>query len=83
MDAAAIPNEQDAANIITYMKRISGIDAPPRFTINNYIDALVGYRGNSNYVTECAAGTQANDINCNSSDLGNPRGMGRAFINIT
>lgn len=81
MDPAAIPNEQDAAQIITYMKRISGIDAPPRFTLNNYIDALVGYRGSSNYVTECAAGTQANDLNCDSSDLANPRGMGRAFIN--
>lgn len=52
-----------------------------RFTFNNYIDALVGYRGNKTYVEDCAAGTQSLDLKCNISDLLNPRGMGRAFLN--
>jgi len=52
-----------------------------RFTIDNYIDALVGYRGTKTYRADCAAGTQALDLKCNLSDLLNPRGMGRAFVN--
>lgn len=53
----------------------------PRFTLDNYIDALVGYRGRNTYRSDCQAGTQALDLKCNLSDLLNPRGMGRAFIN--
>jgi alpha-glucoside transport system permease protein len=53
----------------------------PRFTIDNYIDSLVGYRGNRTYREDCAAGTQSLDLRCNISDLLNPRGMGRAFLN--
>ena len=60
---------------------ISGIDAHPTFTLNNYIDAMVGYRGTSNYETECAAGTESSDLHCDSSDLQNPRGMAEAFVN--
>lgn len=60
---------------------LSGGEPAPRFTLNNYIDALVGYRGRNNYVSDCRAKTQALDLKCNASDLLNPRGMGRAFIN--
>lgn len=52
-----------------------------RLTFNNYIDALVGYRGTTNYVDDCADGTKPLGMNCNISDLVNPRGMGRAFVN--
>ncbi|MCB2209890.1 carbohydrate ABC transporter permease [bacterium] len=52
-----------------------------RFTINNYVDALVGYRGQNTYLEDCAAGNQSIGMQCNISDLLNPRGMGRAFIN--
>ena len=45
------------------------------------MDALVGYRGRSSYAVDCAAHTQATDLHCNASDLLNPRGMGRAFVN--
>ena len=76
-----VPNAQDTANILTYMKRISGISKTPLFTLNNYIDAIMGYRGTNTYVADCAAGTQSVDLNCNASDLLNPRGMGRAFVN--
>lgn len=52
-----------------------------RFTINNYVDALTGYRGTSTYLDACSSGTKPLGMNCNLSDLLNPRGMGRAFVN--
>jgi alpha-glucoside transport system permease protein len=76
-----LPSAQQAADIGTYLKRVSGIEAPPKFTLNNYIDSIVGYRGTHTYLQDCSTGQQPPDINCNTSDLLNPRGMGRAFIN--
>lgn len=76
-----VPSEQSAADIAVYLKRISGIDAPPRLTLDNYIDSLVGYRGTKTYQQDCAAGRQSLDLKCDVSDLLNPRGMGRAFLN--
>ena len=81
MGTTPLPDPNQAAAITDYLKRISGIDVQPRFTLNNYIDALVGYRGRNTYLEDCATGQQALDLNCNASDLLNPRGMGRAFIN--
>jgi len=81
LEDAPMPAPQQAADIANYLRRISGIEARPRFTPNNYIDAMMGYRGTANYVTDCATGEQALDLNCNISDLINPRGMGRAFLN--
>ena len=52
-----------------------------RVTINNYVDALTGYRGTSTYLDACSSGTKPLGMNCNLSDLLNPRGMGRAFVN--
>lgn len=60
----------------TYGEKLS-----TRFTINNYVDALTGYRGTSTYLDACASGTKPLGMNCNLSDLLNPRGMGRAFVN--
>jgi len=59
----------------------NSVQTSKRFTIDNYIDALVGYRGTKTYRADCATGTQSLDLKCNLSDLLNPRGMGRAFIN--
>ena len=81
MGTTPVPNDQNTADILAYLRRLSGIDAQPILTLSNYVDALVGYRGRSTYAADCAAGAQAVDLNCNLSDLGNPRGMGRAFIN--
>jgi alpha-glucoside transport system permease protein len=81
MGNTPIPEATQAAAITDYLKRISGIEVQPRFTWNNYIDALVGYRGRNTYLEDCATGDQALDLNCNASDLLNPRGMGRAFLN--
>lgn len=82
LGGAPLPGEQTAANIATYLRRISGIDDRPRVTLDNYIDALVGYRGRVTYRSDCAAGTQSLDLTCSFvQDLGNPRGMARAFVN--
>jgi alpha-glucoside transport system permease protein len=81
MGKVAVPEAQQAADIAVYLKRISGIEAPERFTLNNYIDALMGYRGTANYRSDCAANQAALDLTCTLADLGNPRGMGRAFVN--
>ena len=81
MDGKPIPSLQDIATISAYLKRISGQEASPILTLDNYVDALVGYRGTATYRADCAKGTQATDLHCNVSDLLNPRGMGRAFIN--
>jgi alpha-glucoside transport system permease protein len=81
MGDTPIPSAQEAADIGTYLKQISGVTAIPRFTTTNYIDSLVGYRGTKTYLQDCAAGTQPPDLHCNASDLLNPRGMGRAFLN--
>jgi alpha-glucoside transport system permease protein len=78
-----LPTLQEAADIAAYLKGISGSGTATtsRFTFSNYVDALVGYRGRSTYALDCAAGAQATDLHCNASDLLNPRGMGRAFVN--
>lgn len=76
-----IPSANEAADITVYLERISGIEVIPRITLDNYIDAIVGYRGRQSYREDCASGNPPLDINCNLTDLGNPRGMGRAFIN--
>lgn len=76
-----LPDVQQAANIAVYLKRISGIEAPPPVTLSNYVDALMGYRGNRTYIEDCASGQTSLDLNCNLSDLLNPRGMGRAMVN--
>lgn len=81
MGTIPVPAETASAAIATYLRRISGIDAHPVFTVNNYIDAMTGYRGTNTYTADCAAGTQALDLYCDWRDLGNPRGMGRAFLN--
>ena len=81
MEDVPVPDAQDAADIADYLKRISGLEVRPRFTVDNYIDAMVGYRGRNTYREDCAAGEQSLDLNCDASDLLNSRGMGRAFIN--
>jgi alpha-glucoside transport system permease protein len=81
MSNTPIPTAQEAANIATYLRGISGSGSTARFTTSNYVDSLVGYRGRNTYAGDCKTNAQALDLNCNASDLLNPRGMGRAFIN--
>jgi alpha-glucoside transport system permease protein len=75
-----LPSAQEAADIAAYLRQ-GGQATGSQFTFNNYIDALVGYRGQNTYREDCAAGTQPPDLRCNLSDIMNPRGMGRAFVN--
>jgi alpha-glucoside transport system permease protein len=81
MGDTPLPDEQQTADILVYMRQLSGISKNQRFTFDNYIDAMTGYRGTTTYRQDCAAGTQAGDIYCDLRDLTNPRGMGRAFLN--
>ncbi len=76
-----VPDEYQAADIAYKLRTLSGIEKRTTFTLNNYIDALTGYRGKSTYREDCEAGTQSLDLYCDFRDLANPRGMGRAFIN--
>jgi alpha-glucoside transport system permease protein len=52
-----------------------------RFTIDNYIDAIVGYRGSNSYLEECADGQPPSGFQCNLNDILKQRGMGRSFLN--
>ena len=81
MGSTPLPDSQQAADIAVYLKGLAGIVTQSKFTLNNYIDAIVGYRGTNNYVGDCEAGNQPPDIHCNAGDVLNPRGMGRAFVN--
>ena len=74
-----LPSPQEAADIAAFLRQ--GEQTGTQFTLDNYIDALVGYRGQNNYRSDCAAGTQPPDLRCNLNDILNPRGMGRAFVN--
>ena len=54
-----------------------------RLTYRNYADALVGYKGTQDYLTDCEEGVESTltKFECNTSDLLNPEGMGKAFLN--
>jgi alpha-glucoside transport system permease protein len=70
--------------IATYLQTLSGqASQTSGFTLSNYVDALVGYKGTQTYLTDCAAKTPSllAKFKCNASDLLNPEGMGAAFIN--
>jgi alpha-glucoside transport system permease protein len=70
--------------IATYLQTLSGqASQTSGFTLNNYIDALVGYKGTQTYLSDCQQQVPSimAKFNCNLSDLLNPEGMGAAFIN--
>jgi alpha-glucoside transport system permease protein len=74
------PKDTQASAISAYLMNISGIQPLPRFTLNNYIDAIMGYRGTQTYTADCASGNHPPDLSCTLADLTNQRGMGRAFL---
>jgi alpha-glucoside transport system permease protein len=81
MGSNPLPTAQEAADIASHLREAASGKTAVNFTTSNYVDALVGYRGTRTYAIDCAAGTQPPDLHCNISDLLNPRGMGRAFLN--
>ncbi len=76
-----LPNAQQAADLLAFLRERSGSGTAERFVVDNYIDALTGYRGLTSYRDACAGGTPPVDLSCTVRDLANPRGMGRAFLN--
>jgi alpha-glucoside transport system permease protein len=82
------PNQAlaELAPIMDYLGTISGTGgsaAEAKLTLRNYADALVGYKGTQDYLTDCEEGVESTlaKFDCNASDLLKPEGMGRAFIN--
>jgi alpha-glucoside transport system permease protein len=73
------------APIVKYLQTISGTGAASqsKFTLNNYADALVGYKGTANYISDCEnqVASALAQFKCNASDFLNPEGMGRAYLN--
>ncbi|MGQ9599126.1 MAG: carbohydrate ABC transporter permease [Anaerolineae bacterium] len=83
-DTARTKEALDALSPISrYLETLSNAEvAGSRFTVSNWIDALVGYKGTTTYQEDCATGvSQSGKFACNASDLLNPEGMARAFLN--
>ena len=72
------------ASISRYLGTLSGSGraAESGLTPSNWIDALVGYKGTTTYQQDCATGvSESGKFKCDASDLLNPEGMARAFLN--
>ncbi len=70
--------------ILTYMQSMGGnVQTASQLTLNKYLDALVGYKGTADYLSDCKNKVESTlaVLNCNSSDLLSQAGMGRAFLN--
>ncbi|MDY7080345.1 MAG: ABC transporter permease subunit [Chloroflexota bacterium] len=81
---AEMPDAQQTADILTYMRQLSGAESAatrPRLTVNNYVDAVVGYSGRASYVESCVEGDPAEDDACLGTGLTSERGMATAFLN--
>ncbi len=67
------------------LRVLSGIDPAEgeKLGVRNYADALVGYKGTQDYLTDCEEGVPATlaKFDCSPADLASPEGMGRAFVN--
>jgi alpha-glucoside transport system permease protein len=85
----ALPSvPRDALNtltpIVTYLQTLSGQrKASSQTTLSNYVDAIVGYKGTTDYQSDCQQKVPSTlaVFNCNLSDITNPAGMGAAFVN--
>lgn len=89
MTNPALPaTPRDALNsltpIVTYVQSLSGQGQnTSQLILSNYVDAIVGYKGTKDYLSDCAAKVPSTTavFNCNLSDLANPAGMGIALLN--
>ncbi len=88
----ALPRDPNAAleilaPILEYMGELSGAaegGGKRALTLRNYADALVGYKGTQDYLTDCQqqVPTTLSKFDCNlAKDVLSPEGMGRAFLN--
>ncbi len=82
---AELPDPQQTADILAYLRTISGVDSAAsrsRFTVSNYVDAVVGYSGRASYVeSQCAEGNPEGDNACIGTGLTSERSMLRGFWN--
>jgi len=73
------------APISNYIDTLSGGSKTDvgALSMRNYADAIVGYKGTSDYISDCelGVGTALTKFQCSMNDILNPEGMGRAFIN--
>ena len=70
--------------VVTYLQSLSGQGtSTAQLSLSNYVDAIVGYKGTKDYLSDCAAGVTSTTavFNCNLSDVTNPAGMGVALLN--
>jgi len=80
------PNERQTADILAYLKRISGLDKRVFPTLSNYVDALTGFIGapGDTYLKAVARGDLIpgeRSGNLLKDALASQRAMGRAFVN--
>ncbi len=61
----------------------TGVESRQHFTLSNYADAIVGYKGTQDYITDCEQQVPSalTKFSCTARDILNPEGMGRAFLN--
>jgi alpha-glucoside transport system permease protein len=79
-----MPDAQQTADILTYLRQLSGAETAatrPRFTADNYTDAIVGYSGRSSYRESCLEGNPDEDDACIGTGLMSERGMATALLN--
>jgi alpha-glucoside transport system permease protein len=72
------------APVSQYLGTLSGSGKAVEYglTSSNWLDALVGYKGTVTYQQDCATGvSESGKFKCDASDLLNPEGMARAFLN--
>lgn len=79
------PNEAIAilSPLLEEIQSTAAVEEQGRFTLRNYADALVGYKGTQSYLEDCEE-TGADELtryDCNASDVLNQGGMGIAFLN--
>lgn len=72
------------ANVTSYLQHLSGqAKNTSSFTLTNYVDAIVGYKGTQDYLTDCKEQVSSTlaVYQCNASDVLNSAGMGVAMLN--
>jgi alpha-glucoside transport system permease protein len=78
------PDRDQLGKIWEFLQTKASGTKQPTFWLRNYIDVLVGYRGRTDYITDCEAGNLLpGQRTCNFwKDITIAQGsMGRAFIN--
>jgi alpha-glucoside transport system permease protein len=83
---SATDAQEVLAAVLDDMRMLAGTEdtGVGKLSLRNYADALVGYKGTSDYLTDCAEGGASTlaRFSCDlSRDILRQEGMGRAFIN--